>query len=65
MENEKELYKELACLYEDLKAGKIQHKVAKQMNNTVSRIQRQLYLKMEYKKRRREKPYIPFMEDEK
>ena len=56
-----ELTKELSALYEGLKNGTIETKVATEMNNTAGKIINAQRVQLEYADLRKEQPDIDFM----
>jgi hypothetical protein len=56
-----ELTKELSALYEGLKDGTIETKVATEMNNTAGKIINAQRVQLEYADLRKEQPDIDFM----
>jgi hypothetical protein len=61
MKNISELTKELSELYEGLKNGTIETKVATEMNNTAGKIINAQRVQLEYADLRKEQPDIDFM----
>ena len=61
MNNIAELTKHLSKLYEDLRAGKIEVKVASEMNNTAGKLISAQKIQLEYSELRKESPDIDFL----
>ena len=61
MKHISELTKELSALYEGLKNGTIETKVATEMNNTAGKIINAQRVQLEYADLRKEQPDIDFM----
>ena len=62
MKNISELTTELSALYEALKNGTIDVKVATEMNNTAGKIINSQRVQLEYAELRKEQPDILFMQ---
>jgi len=62
MKNISELTTELSALYEALKNGTIDVKVATEMNNTAGKIINSQRVQLEYAELRKEQPNILFMQ---
>lgn len=65
MQHISELTKELSELYEGLKSGAIDVKVATEMNNTAGKIINAQRVQLEYAELRKEQPDIEFMRPKK
>jgi hypothetical protein len=65
MQHISELTKELSELYEGLKTGAIDVKVATEMNNTAGKIINAQRVQLEYADLRKEQPNIEFMSKKK
>ena len=65
MQHISELTKELSELYEGLKSGAIDVKVATEMNNTAGKIINAQRVQLEYAELRKEQPNIQFMSSKK
>ena len=65
MQHISELTKELSELYEGLKSGAIDVKVATEMNNTAGKIINAQRVQLEYAELRKEQPDIEFMSTKK
>ena len=65
MQHISELTKELSELYEGLKSGAIDVKVATEMNNTAGKIINAQRVQLEYAELRKEQPDIEFMSSKK
>jgi|TARA_R110000868_G_scaffold196527_3_gene442475 hypothetical protein len=65
MQHISELTKELSELYEGLKTGEIDVKVATEMNNTAGKIINAQRVQLEYAELRKEQPDIEFMSTKK
>ena len=65
MQHISELTKELSELYEGLKSGAIDVKVATEMNNTAGKIINAQRVQLEYADLRKEQPNIEFMSTKK
>ena len=65
MQHISELTKELSELYEGLKTGAIDVKVATEMNNTAGKIINAQRVQLEYAELRKEQPNIDFMSTKK
>ena len=61
MQHISELTTELASLYEGLKTGSVDVKVATEMNNTAGKIINAQRVQLEYAELRKEQPDIDFM----
>lgn len=61
MNNITDLRNELAALFTQLKAGKIEAKQAVEMNNAAGKIINTVKVQLEYAALRKEAPDIPFM----
>lgn len=61
MQHISELTTELASLYEGLKTGAVDVKVATEMNNTAGKIINAQRVQLEYAELRKEQPEIDFM----
>jgi hypothetical protein len=61
MKHISELTTELSALYEGLKTGAIDVKIATEMNNTAGKIINAQRVQLEYADLRKEQPDIPFM----
>lgn len=59
--NATELRKDLLTVYDQLRAGKIQPKDAKEINNTAGKIIASAKVQLEYAQLRDEKPEIDFL----
>jgi hypothetical protein len=65
MQHISELTKELSDLYEGLKNGTVDVKVATEMNNTAGKIINAQRVQLEYAELRKEQPDIEFMSTKK
>ena len=61
MKHISELTTELSALYEGLKTGAVDVKIATEMNNTAGKIINAQRVQLEYAELRKEQPDIPFM----
>lgn len=65
MKNMTELRTELAQVFDELRSGAIKPKEAAEMNNTAGKIINSVKVELEYYSLRKEKPEIPFIEEQK
>lgn len=65
MKHISELTTELSSLYEGLKNGTVDVKVATEMNNTAGKIINAQRVQLEYAELRKEQPHIVFMSSKK
>ena len=61
MKNVTEMRKSLSTLFDQLKNGEVDVKVAAEMNNTAGKIINTLKVQLDYAELREEKPAIPYM----
>lgn len=61
MKNMDEVRTELTNIYNDLRAGKIKHHEAGEMNNSCGKIINSVKMELEYYALRKEPPNIPFL----
>lgn len=61
MKNMTELRKELGNVFQDLRSGSIETKVASEMNNTAGKMINSTRVQLEYATQRGDKPSIPFL----
>ena len=61
MKNITEMRQHLATLYEDLKCGAIEPKLASEMNNTAGKIINSLRVELDYAGLQKKKPSIDFL----
>lgn len=62
MKNIIELRTELSKIFNDLKKGRIEAKVASEMNNAAGKIINTVKVQLEYASQRKEKPDIDFLD---
>ena len=62
VKNTRELRKELAQVFDDLKAGKIEVAMSTELNRTANTIIKGIGQQIRYRKDRKEKPQIGFMD---
>lgn len=61
MNNITEMRAHLSTLFEDLKCGAIEVKVASEMNNTAGKIISSLKVQLDYAEQRKEQPSIDYL----
>ena len=61
MKTIKEVRKELATAFEELKSGTLEPKVASEMNNSAGKLIKSLQIQLDYASLRGEKPEIDFL----
>lgn len=64
MKNINELRNNLAELFDEIKTGAVDVKVAAEMNNTAGKMINTLKVQLEYTAQKKTVPNIPFLEDE-
>lgn len=63
MNNITEMRTGLSALFDQLKSGEVDVKVASEMNNTAGKIINSLKVQLEYSNQRKESPSIQFLDD--
>lgn len=63
MKNIVEVREELSIVFQDLKNGTLEHKVASELNNCAGKIINSLKIELEYYSLRKEHPVISFFEN--
>lgn len=61
MKNTKDLRDQLSAVFASLKAKRIPHNVAKELNNSAGKIMQSVKLELDYASLRKEKPEIEFL----
>lgn len=62
MKNITEMRQGLTVLFDELKSGVVDVKVAAEMNNTAGKIINSVKVQLEYSAQRKESPSIPFLD---